>query len=51
VPPFAIPAKSQGAFGIEIAPKEEAMAAAWLVHIEFVGSERMVKTDRFQLIP
>jgi hypothetical protein len=51
VPPFAIPAKSQGAFDLEIAPKEEAMGAAWLMHIEFVGSDGTVKTDRFQFIP
>jgi hypothetical protein len=51
VPPFAIPAKSQGAFNLEIAPKEEGMGAAWLMHIEFVGSEGTVKTDRFQFIP
>jgi hypothetical protein len=51
VPPFSIPAKSAGAFTIELSPKEKGLGMAWLMHIEFVTHEGTVRTERFQFIP
>lgn len=50
VPPFVIPARSAGAFSLELYTKENRPGLAWIMDTEFVSSTGSVSTNTFQLI-
>lgn len=50
VPPFVIPARSAGAFSLEIYTKDSRPGLAWIMEAEFQSSTGAVSTTSFQLI-